>query len=232
MVLPFKLLGGEPSQSYIAEGLTSGVTQDLGRIRDAFVLPATTAYAYRDKALTIPALAQDAGVRFVLTGEVQLQGQRLRIRAQLADGAADRQVWSEVFEGELTQLFELQDQITARIANSTERQMVVLAAGESQRKRSTPQGADLALQFRATRLQFGFAVPGNALATRVDGPLDEAGGLGPQVAGRRASKRQCDDGSGLGPLRAPERLQVGSERPRAKSTPAGIGRLGGPRNGA
>jgi TolB-like protein/Flp pilus assembly protein TadD len=153
MVLPFKLLGGEPSQSYIAEGLTSGVTQDLGRIRDAFVLPATTAFAYREKTLTIPALAQDAGVRFVLTGEVQIQGPRLRIRAQLADGAADRQVWSEVFEGELTQLFELKDQITARIANSTERQMVVLAAGESQRKRSTPQGADLALQFRALRLQ-------------------------------------------------------------------------------
>ncbi len=153
MVLPFKLLGADASQAYVADGLTSGITQDLGRIRDAFVLPATTAYAYRDKSLTLPALAQDAGVRFVLTGEVQQQGQSLRVRAQLSDGTSGRQLWSERFEGDLTNLFQLQDQITARIANSAERQMLVVAAAESQRRRSTPEAVDLALRARALGLR-------------------------------------------------------------------------------
>lgn len=153
MVLPFKLLGADASRAYVADGLTSGITQDLGRIREAFVLPATTAYAYRDRVMTLPALAQDAGVRFVLTGEVQLQGTWLRVRAQLSDGASGRQLWSEPFEGDTTDLFRLQDQITARIANGAERQMLVVAASESQRRRSSPQAADLALRARALGLQ-------------------------------------------------------------------------------
>lgn len=153
MVLPFRMLGGEPGQAYIAEGLASGVTQDLGRIRDAFVLPATSAYGYRDTGMAIPALARAAGVRFVLTGDVQLEGQRLRVLAQMVDGGTGRQLWSDSFDGDLTRLFELQGQITARIANSAERRMVVTAAAESHSRRSSPQAADLGLRLRALWLQ-------------------------------------------------------------------------------
>lgn len=153
MVLPFRMLDGDAARAYIADGLTSGVTQDLGRIRDAFVLPAATAYAYRSKAMTLQALAHDAGVRFVLTGEVQAQGTRLLIRAQLTDGASGRQLWSEDFEGDSTDLFKMQEQITARIANGTERELVVVAAGESRRRHGTPQAADLNLRLRALGLK-------------------------------------------------------------------------------
>jgi TolB-like protein/Tfp pilus assembly protein PilF len=152
-VLPFINHTGDPAQAYFSDGLSVSVTADLSRIRDAFVVSATTAFSYRDKGLSLPELARALGVHFVLQGSVQRSGARLRINAQLADALADQQLWSEVFEGEATDLFALQDRVTRRIGRSIGREMVIRAARECEARKSTPQVADLLLRAKAAKLQ-------------------------------------------------------------------------------
>jgi TolB-like protein len=137
---------GDPQKAYIADGLTSSITADLSRIRDAFIVPVSSAIAYRDKAAPVKQIGLDLGVRFVLQGSVLANGNKLRINAQLADTQSGAQKWTETFEGDLADLFALQDQVTARIGNSIGNRMVILAARESQTRKSGAKVADLILR--------------------------------------------------------------------------------------
>lgn len=153
VVLPFSNETGDPQKAYIADGLTSSITADLSRIRDAFIVPVSSAMMYRDKAAPVKQIGQDLGVRFVLQGSVLASGNRLRINAQLADAQSGAQKWTETFEGDLADLFTLQDQVTARIGNSIGNQMVILAARESQTRKSGVKVADLILRADALALK-------------------------------------------------------------------------------
>jgi adenylate cyclase len=153
MVLPFQNLTGDASQSYVADGLTASLTSDLSRIRDAFVVNAATAFAYRDKPVTAQQVGKDLGVHFVLHGGVQRNGTKIRINAQLADADTNAQLWAESFEGDQSDLFALQDQVTARIGNSIGREMVIVAARESETRKSSPKVSDLVLRARAIALK-------------------------------------------------------------------------------
>jgi len=152
VVLPFANQTGDPRRAYIADGLTSSVTADLSRIRDAFIVPVSTAIAYRDKAVPVKQIGQDLGVHFVLQGSVMADGNKLRINAQLADAQSGAQKWTEIFQGDLSDLFALQDQVTARIGNSIGKQMVILAARDSQTRKSGAKVADLLLRADALSL--------------------------------------------------------------------------------
>lgn len=149
LVLPFANQTGDEHKAYIADALTTSIAADLSRIRDAFVVPATTAFTYRAKALTVQQVAQDAAVRFVLTGSVLASGQELRVTAQLLDSKNGAQLWNETFRGDLSNLFALQDQVTTLVANSIGEHMVIVAARESETRRSAPQVVDLMLRARA-----------------------------------------------------------------------------------
>src|SRR5580704_2281498 len=126
VVLPFTNLTGDANQAYVADGLTASLTADLSRIRDAFIVNAATAFAYKDKPVTAQHVGRELGVHFVLQGSVQLSGTKIRINAQLADASSNAQLWSESFEGDQSDLFALQDQVTARISNSIGREMVIV----------------------------------------------------------------------------------------------------------
>ena len=152
VVLPFANQTGDPQKAYIADGLTSSITADLSRIRDVFIVPVTTAVAYRDKATPVKQIGQDLGVRFVLQGSVLADGNKLRINAQLADTQSGAQKWTESFDGDLADLFALQDQVTARIGNSLGNQMVILAARENQTRKSGARVADFLLRANALGL--------------------------------------------------------------------------------
>jgi TolB-like protein/class 3 adenylate cyclase len=149
LVLPFTNATGDPQQDYIADGLTVSVTSDLSRIRDAFVVATATAFTYKNKPVNLQQLGTDQGVRFVLQGSVQRGGEKIRINAQLADTQTNAQLWAETFEGDRANLFALQDKVTARIGNSIGREMVILAARESETRNSDPQAADLVLRATA-----------------------------------------------------------------------------------
>ena len=148
-VMPFANQTGDPQKAYVADALTSSITADLARVRDAFVIGSATAFAYKDKAVTLQQLGKDVGVRFVLQGSVLSKGEKIRISAQLADTQSGGQLWTETFDGELGDLFALQDQVTARIALTIGREMVIVAARDSEMRKSSPKVADLLLRVRA-----------------------------------------------------------------------------------
>ncbi|MDQ2735996.1 MAG: tetratricopeptide repeat protein, partial [Pseudomonadota bacterium] len=149
LVLPFANQTGDEKKAYIADALTMSITADLSRIRDAFVVPATTAFTYRAKGLTVQQVAKDAAVRFVLDGSVLASGQDVRVTAQLVDSKTGAQLWNETFRGDLSNLFALQDQVTALVGNSIGEHMVIVAARESETRKSAPQVVDLMLRAHA-----------------------------------------------------------------------------------
>ena len=153
VVLPFSNLTGNEAESYVSDGITASVTADLSRIRDAFVVGAGTAQAYKGKSLTARQVGQELGVHYVLQGSVQRSGGLARINAQLTDTASNKQLWSDVFEGDGADLFKLQDQVTTRIGDSMGRELVVRAASESERRLMAPTVADLHLRARALELR-------------------------------------------------------------------------------
>ena len=138
MVMPFANQTGDKEKAYIADALTSSITGDLTRIRDAFIVPAATAFSLQGKTLTIPQLGKEAAVRFVLTGNVTGNTEKIRISAVLSDSQTGAQLWTETFDGSATDLFALQDQVTTRIGNSIGSQMVIVAARESEKRASKP----------------------------------------------------------------------------------------------
>ena len=153
VVLPFANLTGDPQQAYVADGLTAAVTADLSRIRDAFIVSTATAFAYKDKAVPVQQIGKELGVRFALQGGVQRNADKIRVNAQLADTVSNAQLWSESFDGSQADLFALQELVTTRISNSIGREMLIVAARESETRKSDPKVADLMLRARATGLK-------------------------------------------------------------------------------
>jgi adenylate cyclase len=153
LALPFANHTGMESKSYIADALTTSITSDLTRFRDLFVVPALTAFAYKNRPLTLASIAREAGVRFILQGSVMASGRRLRIAAQLSDTKTNSQLWDETFEGELKNFFALLDQVTARVGNSIAKPMVMAAAPLSNRQAMDASVGDLLLRARALSVQ-------------------------------------------------------------------------------
>lgn len=152
-VMPMDNLTGDPAKAYVADGLTTVVSGNLARLAGIVVVPASTALALRTKGLTLAQLGSEARVRFVLQGGVQSEGDRVRITATLSDTQGGVQLWSKTFEGRMTALFELQDQVTAQIRVSVAPTMVAALAPEAERRQQTPQAADLILRAQALLLQ-------------------------------------------------------------------------------
>jgi TolB-like protein/Flp pilus assembly protein TadD len=148
-VLPFTNLTGDPAQSYVADGMTSRVTSDLARIQDAVVVDEARAVKYKDKPTPALQVGKELGVRFILQGDVQRSADKVLITAKLTDASSNKQLWSDNFEGEMSNLFALQNQVTTRISASLGKRMVILAASESESRKANPQAADLILRARA-----------------------------------------------------------------------------------
>ena len=137
VVLPFTNLSGDPSQDYFADGITENLTTDLSRIRNSFVIARNTAFTFKGKSAPVKEISKELGVRYVLEGSVQRDQSRVRINAQLIDGETGAHLWADRFEEDFIDLFKLQDQVVARIANSLR---VELVNAESHRPR--PQNID------------------------------------------------------------------------------------------
>src|SRR5882757_8458289 len=110
-VLPFQNLSSDPEQAYFAGGLTANLTADLSRISGLFVIASTTTTAFGSKTVDIRLIGRDLGVRYVLQGGVQKAGPRVRVNAQMVDTSTAAQLWSDRFDGNQADLFEMQDQI-------------------------------------------------------------------------------------------------------------------------
>ena len=119
VVLPFANLSGDPAQDYFADGVTENLTTDLSRIRDSFVIARNTAFTFKGKGLDAKEIGKELGVRYVLEGSVQRDGTRVRVNAQLIDAQSGAHLWADRFEEDIADLFKLQDQVVARLANTS-----------------------------------------------------------------------------------------------------------------
>jgi adenylate cyclase len=146
VVLPFTNLSGDPEQAYFAESLGESVATDLSRISGLVINASTTAAAFRGTQVDIAPLCRDLCVQFALKVSVQRNGKNVRINAQLIDGRTAVQIWSERFDGNSSDLFTLQDQITARIVNSIGREIFVVAAREQEARKNDQDPNDLVIR--------------------------------------------------------------------------------------
>ena len=117
VVLPFTNMGGDPEQEYFVDGVTESLTTDLSRISGSFVIGRNTAFTYKGKAVDLKQVGNELGVRYVLEGSVQRGGNRLRVNVQLIDAESGKHLWAERFDKPLADLFDLQDEIVAHLAN-------------------------------------------------------------------------------------------------------------------
>src|SRR5215472_2559553 len=150
VVLPFVNLSDDPEQQYFADGVTGDLMTDLSRIPDMLVISRNTAFTYRDKPVDTRQIGRELGVRYVLEGEVQRSGSRVRVTAQLIDAETDVHLWAERFDGDAGDLFTLQDEITNRIAVALDLELV---GAEATRPTLNRDAQDYILRGRAVRLK-------------------------------------------------------------------------------
>jgi TolB-like protein/class 3 adenylate cyclase/tetratricopeptide (TPR) repeat protein len=136
VVLPFTNMGGDPEQEYFVDGVTESLTTDLSRISGSFVIGRNTAFTYKGKAVDLKQVGNELGVRYVLEGSVQRGGNRLRVNVQLIDAESGKHLWAERFDKPLADLFDLQDEIVAHLANQLGTELV---AAEPRRSEWAPQ---------------------------------------------------------------------------------------------
>jgi adenylate cyclase len=162
VVLPFTNLSGDPSQDYFADGITENLTTDLSRIRDSFVIARNTAFTFKGKNIDAKEIGKQLGIRYVLEGSVQRSEKRVRVNAQLIDAETDAHLWADRFEEDVADLFKLQDQVVARIANNLRVELV-----NAESRRSPPQSLDAVdLTMRGWALLWQKPTPQKDLAAR------------------------------------------------------------------
>jgi len=145
VVLPFTNLSNDPSQDYFADGITENLTTDLSRIRNSFVIARNTAFAFKGKTIPVKEISKELGVRYVLEGSVQRDQNHVRVNAQLIDGDTDAHLWADRFEEDLVDVFRLQDQIVARLANTLGSELVK-AEAEKGTHSGNPDAIDLTMR--------------------------------------------------------------------------------------
>jgi TolB-like protein/class 3 adenylate cyclase len=148
VVLPFKNLSGDPAQDYFIDGITDNLTTDLSRIRNSFVISSTTAFTYKGKTVDAKEIGKELGVRYVLEGSAQRDGNRVRVNAQLIDAETGAHLWAERFEEDVADLFKLQDQVVARLDNTLGLQLVKAEAERGTRSKN-PDVVDLTMRGNA-----------------------------------------------------------------------------------
>ncbi|MGH6986055.1 MAG: hypothetical protein ACRED9_04345, partial [Caulobacteraceae bacterium] len=114
-VLPFANISDDPQQEYFSDGISEDIITDLSKVSSLSVTARNTAFTYKGKSQNIREIARDLGISHVLEGSVRKAGNRVRITAQLIDGAAGDHLWAERWDRDLTDIFALQDEISAAI---------------------------------------------------------------------------------------------------------------------
>ena len=145
VVLPFANIGGDPEQQHFVDGVTESLTTDLSRIRHAVVIGRNTAFTYKGKPVDLKQIGRELNVRYVLEGSVQRGGNRMRVNVQLIDAETGNHLWAERFDKPLADLFDMQDEIVARLAGAFNAQLVAAEARRAEQA-PTPDSMDLYFQ--------------------------------------------------------------------------------------
>jgi len=122
-VLPFQNMSGDPEQEYFADGLTEDIITALSRIHSIFVIARNSTFTYKGRHIDVKQVGRELGVRYVLEGSVRRAGNRIRITGQLIDTGTGHHIWAEKYDRELTDIFDVQDEITRAVAASVQMQV-------------------------------------------------------------------------------------------------------------
>ena len=114
-VLPFDNMSQDPEQEYFADGITEDIITELARYQNLVVIARNSTFTYKGKPVRIKEVAHDLGVHYVVEGSVRKAGNRVRITVQLIESRTEKHVWAERYDRELTDIFEIQDEVTTAI---------------------------------------------------------------------------------------------------------------------
>jgi adenylate cyclase len=114
-VLPFTNMSGDAEQEYFSDGITEDIITELSRFRDLLVIARNSSFIYKGRAVDVTQVGRELGVGYVLEGSVRKAGDRMRITGQLVDSATGMHLWAERFDGGLSDVFALQDRVTASV---------------------------------------------------------------------------------------------------------------------
>jgi TolB-like protein len=114
-VMAFQNMSGDPEQEYFADGMVEDIITELSRMRWLFVIARNSTFAYKGRAVDVRQVGRELGVRYVLEGSVRKSANRVRVSGQLIDALTGAHLWADRFESALDDIFDLQDQVTARV---------------------------------------------------------------------------------------------------------------------
>jgi adenylate cyclase len=163
LVLPFKNLGNDPAQDYLADAVTVDLTTDLSRLRNVLVIAPATALSFKGKAADPRRISREIGVRYVVAGGIRRAGAQVVTNAQLINAASGVQIWADRLENKFEDLEDLEAAVTGRIAASLDVQLI---KAESRRAAQVAQPDALDLRLRAEAIFFGSVTPKHTLAAR------------------------------------------------------------------
>jgi TolB-like protein len=143
-VLPFTNMSGDPEQAYFADGMVDDILMGLSRVRWLFVIARQSSFIYKVRSADVQQIGRELGVRYVLEGSVRKSGTRVRIVAQLIETERGAHLWADRFEGDLRDIFALQDAITERIVAAVEEKV---RDAEIRRTRAKPTESLTAYDF-------------------------------------------------------------------------------------
>ena len=164
-VLPFDNMSGDPDQEHFSDSVTDQIITSLSMIPRLFVIARNSTFTYKGKAVKVQKVAEELGVRYVVEGSVQRSEDRIRILVQLIDAITGRHLWSERYDRELKEVFELQDEIARQIMTALQ---VKLTEGEYASEIAVGTSNLKALEYfwHAEELFFKFTKEDNAEARR------------------------------------------------------------------
>ena len=135
-VMPFQNMSGDAEQDYFADGMVEDIVTGLSRIKWLFVIARNSSFIYKGRVVDVRQVGRELGVRYLLEGSVRKAGARLRITAQLLEAETGAHLWADKFDGELEDVFELQDQITDRVVGILEPSLRKSEIERSRRERT------------------------------------------------------------------------------------------------
>jgi adenylate cyclase len=187
-VLPFTNMSGDTEQEYFADGITEDIITDLSKVSGLFVVARNSTFTYKGKAIKVQQVSRDLDVRHVLEGSVRKAMNRVRITAQLIDGASGGHLWAERYDRDFTDIFGVQDEIAHSIVDALK---VRLLPQESQAIRKVPTTNVEAYQFYLRGRQFfgQHSKRSYAVARRM---FERAIALDPDYAHAHAGIADCD----------------------------------------
>jgi TolB-like protein/Tfp pilus assembly protein PilF len=186
-VLPFSNLSGDPEQDYFADGMAEEIITSLSQCNWLFVIARNSSFTYKGKSVDVRRVGRELGVRYVLEGSVRRAGNHLRLLGQLVDTTSGAHIWADRFDGELTDVFALQDRFTESIVAAIE---PTLQFAEIERLKRTPaanlDAYDLLL--RAHQYEFEFTAESLTAAIRCS---EQALAIDPHYVSAMALSAYC-----------------------------------------